>query len=215
MNRITLNVALEVAAHEALIRQTYVDSVGVNTWSVGLTSATGHDVDRYIGEPQTLSKCLGVWIWALERYADDVREVMGELTEAQFAAALSFHWNTGAIKTASWVKHWKAGDTAKAKKAFMNWRKPAEIIPRRQKERDLFFSGVWSNDGTMTEYTRLTKSRTPVWRSAVKIDVTDELEAILEPVRPPVLPDAEPTTPVVQSPWAALFSVLAGLFKRG
>lgn len=33
--------------------------------------------------------------------------------------------------------------------------------------------------------------------------------------RPPVLPDAEPTPPVVQSPWAALFSVLAGLFKRG
>jgi hypothetical protein len=33
--------------------------------------------------------------------------------------------------------------------------------------------------------------------------------------RPPVLPDAEPTPPVVQSPWAALFSALAGLFKRG
>jgi len=43
------DVAMEVASHEAIIRQAYKDSEGVWIWSVGLTSATGHVVERYIG----------------------------------------------------------------------------------------------------------------------------------------------------------------------
>lgn len=174
---LTTRIALEVACHEAIIRKTYVDSVGKNTWSVGLTSATGHDVDRYINNPQPLQKCLDIYVWALDNYANDVRDVFKgyDLTEAQFAAALSFHWNTGGIRRASWVKKWKAGDNKGARVSFMAWKSPPEIISRRAKERDLFFLGKWSNDGTMTEYTRLNKRRAPVWSSAKKIDVRKEL----------------------------------------
>lgn len=51
---------------------------------------------------------------------------------------------------------WKAGKVAEAKLAIMNWVKPPEIKGRREAERDLFFDGKWSNNGIMTEYTRLT-----------------------------------------------------------
>lgn len=181
---ITTRIALEVAGHEGLVRQAYRDSTGVWTWSVGITSKSGHDVERYIDNPQDIQRCLEVWLWVLEKYADEVREAFNgaSLTEAQFAAALSFHWNTGAIKSASWVKHWLYRDVTKAKKSIMDWRKPVEIIPRREAERDLFFHGVWSNDGTMTEYTRLTKSYTPIWSSNIKIDVSDDISAILDDV---------------------------------
>ena len=50
------DVAMEVAGHEAIIRQAYKDSKGIWTWSVGLTSATGHVVERYIGKPQSLDR---------------------------------------------------------------------------------------------------------------------------------------------------------------
>lgn len=50
--RVDFNVAMEVAAYEALVRQTYKDSKGVLTWCVGMTNATGHRVERYIGKPQ-------------------------------------------------------------------------------------------------------------------------------------------------------------------
>src|SRR5690554_6331906 len=92
-------VALEVACHEALVRQTYKDSVGVLTWCVGMTNATGHTVERYIGKPASLQHCMNIYAWALDRYADGVRRAFKgtPLTKAQFAAALSFHWNTGAI----------------------------------------------------------------------------------------------------------------------
>ena len=45
---VDFEVAIEVASHEAIIRQTYKDSVGVLTWDVGMTNATGHTVERYI-----------------------------------------------------------------------------------------------------------------------------------------------------------------------
>lgn len=41
-------------ANEALVRQTYKDSANVLTRCVGMTNATGHRVERYIGNPQPL-----------------------------------------------------------------------------------------------------------------------------------------------------------------
>ncbi len=229
---IDYDVAMEIASHEAIVRQAYKDSVGKWTWSVGLTSATGHNVERYIGNPQPLKKCLAIYAWALEKYAEEVREAFAghALSKAQFAAALSFHWNTGAIKSATWVKLWKAGSIASARKAFMDWNKPAEIIPRREKERDLFFEGKWSNKGTMLEYTRVTAKGTPDWSSAKRINVEQELRAAFAlppasaPVSeapPPPPPDIEPIPVPVSQPaqpsgffFAALKNLLESLFGR-
>lgn len=186
--KVNYRIALEVASHEAIVRQAYKDSVGVWTWSVGLTSATGHIVERYIDKPQSLTHCLRVYVWALENYAHEVREAFAgrTLTEAQFAAALSFHWNTGKIKQARWVKSFLAGKIEQAKKEFMLYRKPPEIISRREKERDLFFAGKWSNNGSMTEYTRVKSNGQIDWSSARKINVEKELaEALAKDIPEP------------------------------
>ena len=205
--RVNYNMALEIASHEAIIRQAYKDSAGVWTWSVGLTSATGHNVTRYIDKPQSLRHCLAVYAWALNKYAKQVEEAFAptKLTEHQFAAALSFHWNTGAIKRASWVKLFKQKRLVEAKKSFLSWNKPAAIIGRREKEAELFFSGKWSNDGGMTEYMRLTANHTPVWSSARRINVEKDLALAFgapEPPVRPVAPDVEPAVPQA-SPVAA------------
>lgn len=174
-------IALEVASHEAVVRQAYKDSVGVWTWSIGITSATGHDVTRYIDKPATLSRCLDIYIWALKKYVDDVIKAFHpmKLSAHQLAGAVSFHYNTGAIFRATWVKQVKSGDFGAARLSIMQWNKPAEIVGRRRKERDLFFDGKWSNDGTMTEYTRLKANKTPDWSSAKKINVTKEIRDLL------------------------------------
>lgn len=204
--KITARTALELASHEGLVRQAYKDSVGVWTWSIGITNASGHNVERYIGKPQTLEVCLEVYVWALEKYANDVRKVFKDkpLNEHQFAAAVSFHYNTGAIARAAWVKKWLAGDVAGAKKDFMNWSKPKEIIPRRQKERDLFFDGKWSNNGTVTEYTRVKANGQIDWSSAKKTNITKEMEAVLH--------TGEPVKEVKEDP--SLLSALIKLFMH-
>lgn len=224
MKTLTTRICLEIAAHEAVIRQAYKDSVGVWTWSVGITSNSGHKVERYIDNPQPLRKCLEVWIWLMqEKYLPTVLEAFKgrELTEAQLAAALSFHWNTGAIKQATWVKKWKAGDMAGARKTFMDWRKPREVIPRREKERDLFFDGKWSNNGSMTEFTRLTSRHTPDWSSATRVDASGAISAILARSLPPVIPPKPDLPPTNGGLWAiltaagALIAIVAAKFGFG
>jgi lysozyme len=180
--QITERVALEILSHEAIIREAYKDSVGVWTWSAGITSASGHSVERYKDNPQTLEKCLEVYIWLLrEKYAPAVVGAFKghKLTEAEFCAALSFHWNTGAIGRASWVASWKAGKIAQARSQFMEWRKPAEIIKRRQAECNLFFDGTWSGDGKVTEYQVAKPSYAPKWSSAKRVDVRADFKAAL------------------------------------
>jgi lysozyme len=179
---LTVRGALELIGHEAIVREAYKDSVGVWTWGIGVTNASGHNVDRYKDNPQPVAKCLMVFIWLLRaRYIPAVEAAFAghTLSEAQFAAALSFHYNTGAITSADWVKQWKRGEIAQARTAFMNWRNPPEIIPRREKERDLFFDGHWSGDGKANVLPVLKPSYRPDFRHPQRVDVTADVAALL------------------------------------
>lgn len=176
---LTTKVLLEIVSHEGIVKEAYKDSKGIWTWGIGVTDASGHRVQRYKDNPQTIAKVVEIFKWLLEtKYLPDVLQAFEgtELTEEQLAAALSFHYNTGAIKRASWVRSFKEGKVAQAKREIMNWRNPPEIVPRRTKERDLFFDGVWSNDGTATVFEKVRKpSYVPNWSSAVKVDISKEL----------------------------------------
>lgn len=217
MNAITYDVALEVTSHEAIVFEAYKDSVDTWTWSAGVTNATGHDVKRYIGKPQTMEHCLRVYIWALQKYANDVNRVFAghPLSEAQFAAALSFHYNTGAIHKATWVKLFKAGNIKSARNAIMAWRKPPEIIKRREKERDLFFDGKWSNDGRANVYTKVKPGGQIVWSSVKRLNIETDLRKAMQMHRQPDDPGVEPDTKpdaksVQQSAW---ITIILNLFR--
>lgn len=178
----TVRVLQELVGHEAIVQEAYKDSVGVWTWGVGVTTRSGHSVERYKDNPQSIEHCLKIFAWlVMEKYAPAVRKAFAgrELSEAQFAAAVSFHYNTGAIGRASWVKSWMAGKPTTAKKQFMNWVKPPEITKRRKAERDLFFDGAWSSDGKATVYPVRKPSYSPNWGGAQRIDITADLERAL------------------------------------
>ena len=182
-NIITTKVAQEIVSHEAIVREAYLDSVDVWTWSVGITDSSGHAVHpRYLDNPQTVRRCLEVFLSVLDdKYKPDVDEVFSghPLTEEQFAAALSFHYNTGGIAQAAWAKEWKEGDFAEARESFMNWRRPPEIIPRREKERDLFFDGTWSNAGTALVIPVRKPSYKPDIAAAQHEDISAALDELL------------------------------------
>lgn len=177
---LTPRIAAELISHEGIVPEAYKDSIGVWTWGVGITDASGHTVGRYIDNPQSIEKCLEIYLWSVrEKYLPKVlRAFEGvHLTEAQIAAALSFNYNTGAIASASWVKQYVAGDVEGARKAIMNWCKPASLKKRRERERDLFFDGKWTTDGTALVYDVAKPSYHPV--NAKRIDIMPALEALL------------------------------------
>lgn len=181
--KLTTKVVLELASHEALVREMYLDSVGVKTWGVGVTSASGHAVEGYERNPTSVRRCMEIYVWLLEtKYLPAVvRAFKGrELEEHELAAALSFHYNTGAIGKATWVRKFLDGDRTGARKSFLSWNKPPEIKGRRLKEADLFFKGQWSSDGKITEY-KVRPNGRPDFASAKRIDVRQAVEDLLEP----------------------------------
>lgn len=180
---ITARAAIELIGHEAIVREAYKDSKGIWTWGIGVTNASGHNIDRYKDNPQSLARCIEIFLWLCRaKYGPDVAKAFQGrmLTEAQYAAALSFHYNTGAIGTASWVKTWLAGNPDKARVEIMNWRSPPEIIERRTAERDLFFDGKWSSDGKSTVYEVAKPSYSPRWSSARRVDIRADVEEALK-----------------------------------
>lgn len=171
---LTERIVIEIMEHEAIVLEAYKDSKGIWTWSVGITSASGHDVARYKDKPQTLAHALAIYVWLLrEKYLPDVLKAFGshKLTENQLCAALSFHYNTGAIGRADWVKLFKAGKLAEARAAFMNWSSPPEIVGRRKAERNLFFDGAWVGDGTVLQWPVKKPSYTPNWSKPQMVDI--------------------------------------------
>jgi GH24 family phage-related lysozyme (muramidase) len=181
---LTARGVAELAGHEGLLYEAYKDSVGVWTWGIGVTNASGHEVyPRYKDQAQTLSKCLEVYIWLVEQnYLPAVRTAFKgrELSEAQLHAALSFHYNTGAIGVTSWVPMFLNGDLAGSENFLRtHYLNGGDLQDRRNKEADLFFHGKWSGNGKVTTYQVSKPSYAPNWGSAKAVDVTAELGALL------------------------------------
>lgn len=180
---LTARTAAELVGHEAIVLEWYRDSEMVGTWGVGVTNNSGHKVDRYKDNPQTIARCLEVYLWLLQtNYIPDVRDAFAgcELTEAQFAAALSFHYNTGAIERTDWVKLFKAGKM-EASRDFLetHYLNGGDLTERRAKEAALFFDGIWSGDGTALVIPVAKPSYTPAFRRAERVQVLGMLQAML------------------------------------
>ncbi|MGR3492750.1 MAG: lysozyme [Shimia sp.] len=158
--RITARMCLELLHHEAIVTRAYRDAGDVWTWGVGLTAASG--VDPLIWEDHTasLEDCLSAFATCLaSRYLPEVLAVTGPLPEHQLAAAVSFHWNTGAIARASWVA--ALPDVDAAAEAMLEWNKPACIQGRRAAEARLLRDGLWSHTGMIKVFGGVTEDARP------------------------------------------------------
>ncbi len=200
---------LALARHEGIVPGPYRDSTGTWTFGIGHTAAAGppdpaiqprgmpDDLDAAIREAFRLFRS------DLAAYEAEVRgAVTVPLVPHEFDALVSFHYNTGGIARASLTKHLNAGNPAAAAKAFMNWRRPASVIPRREAERDLFREG------------RYPAGQIPVWGvdAQGRVDFSQPIrrlneEEALALLRPP-MPDLVAARK--QEPLAALHAFSSG-----
>jgi len=154
---------MALARHEGLVPGPYTDVKQVWTFGIGHTAAAGPPDPAHMprGVPADLDdgirEAFRVFRADLAAYeAAVLRAVTVPLAPHEFDALVSFHYNTGGIARAALTRHLNAGNRVAAANAFLNWRRPASIIPRREAERDLFRSGhypggsipVWSVDRT-------------------------------------------------------------------
>lgn len=125
---------------EGLRTHAYQDSKGVWTIGIGHTSMAGPPA---VHKDLVLTEAEVKTLFAKDiiKYEKDVNEVFPDgLPQNAFDGAVSFHYNTGAIKTASWPSFYKKGQFVAAKQHFLQWNKPADIIPRRESEANQIFT---------------------------------------------------------------------------
>lgn len=144
-------VALEL--EEGVVLRAYRDVVGVWTIGPGLTAASGV-VKPVAGMVISASEASRLLREALRhRYEPAVDAAMeAHVTVPQrheFDAAVSFHWNVGAIHKASWVRLWRAKKPPLEIHAAMRlWNKGGgKVLPgllaRRDREAEMFLKGVY------------------------------------------------------------------------
>lgn len=159
--------------HEGIVPGPYLDSVGVWTFGIGHTAAAGAPDPAKMrrGMPADLDKELAnvfeVFKHDLAKYEAAVSKALPNVKQHEFDAAVSFHYNTGAIGRATWARTLALGDVALASRQIMDWRKPPEIIKRREAERDLLLLGKYPT-GAVTVW-GVTDAGKVIWKPAMTL----------------------------------------------
>ena len=133
--QLTPKMIAYLAHEEGLVQQAYLDSGNVWTWALGVTNASGHQVyPRYWNNQQSLEHCIDVSVWLIKnKYWPAVDAALPNLaTEAQGAAALGFHWNSG-----------KFPKYAKDFSKSVEIRNKGLLDDRRKREQKLWYKGEW------------------------------------------------------------------------
>lgn len=168
---------MEIIAHEAIVLTPYRDVKDIWTIGVGHTAmAGGLDPAEFSGK-LTIEEALRLFRKDLAKYERRVVKAFTKpLAQHEFDAAVSFDFNTGAIDRATWVETFNAGNRELAVAQIMNWQKPPQIIPRRQKEQKLFSEGRYSAKGKATVYPA-TKTGMVLWKQGKSVDLAKLLNA--------------------------------------
>jgi lysozyme len=182
---------MEIIAHEAIVLTPYRDVKDIWTIGVGHTAmAGGINPVKFKGQ-LTLAGALHIFRTDLAKYERRVSKAFTRaLMQHEFDAAVSFDFNTGAIDRATWVETFNTGNLELAIQQIMNWQKPPQIIPRRQKEQLLFASGKYSANGSAIIYPA-TKSGAVLWKQGKSVDLTQLLNA--KPKTQRTTPNSTPT----------------------
>lgn len=136
----------QLVAEEGEVLRAYRDVAGVWTIGVGLTAASGV-VTPKAGMVITRAESRRLLAAALaSRYEPAVAAAMPGAPAHAFDGAVSFHFNTGAIARASWVKAWREGDAIAARAGIAAWNKAGGRVVeglsrRRAREADLILLG--------------------------------------------------------------------------
>ena len=170
----------EIAGHEAVVLSPYKDASGLWTIGIGHLMEDRANAEREKRRELSMREAISLFMKDIEQFETRVRKAFRRsLTQKQFDAAVSFDFNTGGVHRASWVRHFNEGRDERAKKAFMLWRKPAKVVPRREKERTLFFDGSYHHDGRVFIYP-VSASGYPLWSKGRRCDFLEELQKFLE-----------------------------------
>lgn len=130
--------------NEGCVLHPYLDTKGIPTIGVGNTFWEDGSKVKMTDPPITQKRAMELFRWILKHYELAVySNTRDDINQNQFDSLVSFTYNVGvsAFKNSTLLKRINARSSDQSiKNAFMMWNKPKEIIGRRKREVDLYFS---------------------------------------------------------------------------
>lgn len=184
---------IEIASHEGVCLDPYLDSVGV--WTIGIGQTKSDGIDPKGHATLTLQEAFDLFKAKIKDYTKAVDALKLPLSQTQYDALTSFCYNVGPGNLRKLCNNrslTQIGD------AIMLYTIPKEITERRQKEQSLFKKGVYSNTDGMVLVFPVVGSA-PRYSKGYKIDARPYFsDAMAPPSRPapsPVIPAPPPPKP--------------------
>jgi len=139
-----------ILAHEAIVLSTYDDGTGTATIGAGHTASAGAPIPTS-GMTISLAEAFNIFRHDLEKHERQVCNAVSEpLTQNQFDAVVSWHFNTGRVGNATLTDKLNAADYAGAAKEFARWNKAGGrvmkgLVARRERETKIFVSADYGD----------------------------------------------------------------------
>ncbi|MEJ6847745.1 lysozyme [Sinorhizobium fredii] len=137
-------------AEEAIVLAAYNDGTGTMTIGAGHTAAAGPPAPR-AGATISLTEAINIYRNDLAKTESQVQAaVRAVLSQHQFDALVSWHFNTGAVSSATLTRKLNAGDATGAAAEFARWNKSKGkvlegLVARRERETAMFSKGDYGN----------------------------------------------------------------------
>jgi lysozyme len=132
-----------ITKEEGARNKAYQDSKGLWTIGVGhlIKADEKHLINETLTDDQVKELLRSDLRWCSEAVESSVKVT---LTQSQFDALYSLCFNIGetAFKNSTVVKKLKENDIQGAADAILMWNKPAVLINRRKRERDMFLGAI-------------------------------------------------------------------------
>lgn len=143
-------------SNEGKALKAYKDIVGIWTIGFGQTNADGKYLGINIKAGLVITEAQAEQLLqraVTERYEPAVRKAMGpDARQQDFDAGIDFHYNTGAITRASWVKSFVAKNIPAIHSQLMSWNKAsgktlAALTRRRNRDWEMINTGNYGPEG--------------------------------------------------------------------
>lgn len=142
-----------IIVQEGMTPQPYLDDYPGGTWTIGIgiTASDGIDVKALRGSPpESIETMVGQFQHHVKRYEDEVNDVINvELTQQQFDALVSFHYNCGAINhLASHINDGESSEdilTHLKSYRLSNGHIMRGLVRRRNLEADIYLNGNYGD----------------------------------------------------------------------
>lgn len=151
---------MELASYEALAHTKYLDSGGVETIGIGMTTSEIKDLHQWPWDKNlSIEECVNRFKDAVKKYEDAVNKFLKvPLEQHKFDALVSLTYNIGinAMIKSSFMKRINAKDGDKnIIKAMQMWNRDngkivKGLVNRRAAESDLYINGRYRSGGKVT-----------------------------------------------------------------